>query len=103
MNKKEFNNRIEYLNKLGQLHRVNGPAVEWVDGTKSWWINGKLHREDGPAIELSDGSKIWYIHGELHRIDGPAIECPNGAKEWYINGKKLTESEYTLLRFVKNE
>lgn len=35
----------------GFLHRVNGPAVEFINGTKEWWVNGKLHREDGPAIE----------------------------------------------------
>ena len=44
-------------------HREDGPAIEWCDGTKSWWINGKLHREDGPAIEWCDGNKTWWING----------------------------------------
>ncbi len=47
------------------LHREDGPAVEWSDGDKKWWIDGKLHRTDGPAVECSDGSKVWYIHDEL--------------------------------------
>ena len=33
-------------------------------GFKSWYFNGKRHRTDGPALEYSDGSKEWYINGE---------------------------------------
>ena len=66
----------------------------WPNGTKSWWLNGELHREDGPAIEYSNGTKLWYLNGELHREDGPAVEYSNGHKEWYLNGKELTEKEH---------
>ena len=38
-----------YVN--GELHRDNGPAIEWEDGTKEWYIDGNIHRENGPAIE----------------------------------------------------
>ena len=38
-------------------HREDGPAVEYADGSKEWYLNGKLHREDGPACEYADGSK----------------------------------------------
>ena len=27
-----------------QLHRTGGPAIEWDDGTKEWWVNGKPQR-----------------------------------------------------------
>ena len=52
-----------YYNRAGELHRTNGPAVEWSNGTKSWYQNGLRHRTDGPAIEYSDGKKVWYING----------------------------------------
>lgn len=26
-------------------------------------VNGKFHREKGPAVEYSDGEKEWWIHG----------------------------------------
>jgi hypothetical protein len=65
--KTEYPDRIEYYNEKGELHRTDGPAVEWNDGCNSWWINGKLHREDGPAREWRDGSKVWYINGMLRR------------------------------------
>ena len=29
-----------------------------------WYLNGNLHREDGPAFEYQDGGKSWYLHGE---------------------------------------
>ena len=33
-------------------------------GTKIWYNEqGQLHREDGPAVEYADGSKRWYQHG----------------------------------------
>ena len=27
-------------------------------------MNGERHRLDGPAIEWADGSKAWYVDGE---------------------------------------
>ena len=27
-------------------------------------LHGKLHREDGPAIEFSNGFKQWWLDGE---------------------------------------
>ena len=29
-----------------------------------WLVNGKLHRTEGPALEYADGSKYWYLNGE---------------------------------------
>ena len=91
---KVYNDRTEWYNQNGQRHREDGPAVEYANGTKEWYINGQCHREDGQALEWADGTKYWYINGQLHREDGPAIEWANGTKEWYINGRKLTEQEF---------
>ena len=33
-------------------------------GNKGWYLNGHLHREDGPAVEWADGSKRWLLHGK---------------------------------------
>ena len=33
-------------------------------GIKQWWLNHNLHREDGPAIEYPDGQKQWYLNDE---------------------------------------
>jgi len=77
--------------KMTKLHREDGPAVEWSDGSKHWYLNGKLYREDNRAFELADASKHWYLNGKLHREDGPAIECADGSKYWYLNGKRHRE------------
>ena len=52
---KEINSfgEIRYFNEKGQLHREAGPAIEWSDGEKEWYVNGILHRIDGPAVEYS--------------------------------------------------
>jgi len=48
-----------------------------------------LHRRDGPAIEYADVYKAWYVNGELHRLDGPAYEGV-GHKVWYVDGVTIT-------------
>jgi hypothetical protein len=83
----------------GMRHRLDGPAVEYADGTKAWWVNGELHREDGPAAEWVNGAKEWYLNGERHRLDGPAVEYANGTKEWYLNGKEYPEEKF--LRIIQ--
>jgi hypothetical protein len=64
------------------------------EGNKSWYLNGQLHREDGPAVEWADGGKEWYINDEYHREDGPAIDWADGNKAWYLNDECLTEEEF---------
>ena len=61
----KLGNKIWY-NEQNQYHRDDGPAVEWADGSKEWWLNGNLHREDGPAVEYADGYKEWRLNGELY-------------------------------------
>jgi hypothetical protein len=33
-------------------------------GSKEWFQNGERHRLDGPAVEYADGSKEWFIEDE---------------------------------------
>ena len=86
----ELVNHIEgskywYLN--GQLHRVDGPAVERPNGSEEWWLNDRRHRENGPAVIEATGTTSWYLDGKLHREDGPAVEYADGSKCWYLDGK----------------
>lgn len=82
----------------GDLHRVDGPAIEQPDGTKEWYSNGQLHRVDGPAVEYFDGEKVWYSNGDLHRVGGPAIEWSDGTKQYWVHDKRIKdENAYWLL------
>ena len=87
--------RFWYYN--GLLHREDGPAVEWPDGTKKWCRHGQFHREGGPAIEAVNGNRFWYQNGQLHRLDGPAVEYDDGTRRWFFNDREFTENEFNTL------
>jgi hypothetical protein len=38
-------------------------------GIKFWYQHGQLHRDDGPAIEWPDGEKSWYINNQYLSFD----------------------------------
>ena len=63
-------------------------------GNRLYYNSAGLHRDDGPAIEYPDGSKSWCQNGRHHRTDGPAIEWADGDEFWYINGVRLSEDEF---------
>jgi len=64
-------------------------------GNKYWYdSDGGLHREDGPAVEWAEGSKYWLKHDEYHREDGPAVEDSSGYKYYYLEGVRYTEEDY---------
>lgn len=66
---------------------------------KYWRLNGLLHRTDGPAVLYADGSQSWFKNGKRHREDGPAIIGRNGTKSWYLKGKKYSFDEYVKKLF----
>jgi len=77
-----------WLNDL--LHREDGPAVEYNNGYKAWYLYGERHREGNlPAIEFANGDKSYFIHGEYHREDGPAFHTATGEtgrmSHYYLN------------------
>ena len=72
------------------MNKDNQPICKIDEyGTKRWFLNRNLHREDGPAVEYANGDKSWYLNDELHRLDGPAIEDANGYKDWYYHGERI--------------
>ena len=70
--------------------------------------SNKLHRMDGPALEWSDGSKEWFREGMRHRFDGPAsehvFEAPD-AIEWYYDDSTVapTRDAYLRMAFMAEE
>ena len=81
--------RTLFFNDKNELHRENGPAVEYIDDPEDCRI---------------EESKQWYINGKRHRADGPAVEDVDGYKEWWINGKKIncsSQEKFEKLRDSK--
>ena len=60
-------NYVEWLNEDDQLHRTDGPAAEYADGTRYWYVNGKRHRTDGPAFEYASGVLEWWENGQRYQ------------------------------------
>lgn len=55
-----------WYNDLGERHREDEPAVINATG-KFWFSCDRCHRIDGPAIEWADGTKDWYINGLCYK------------------------------------
>ncbi len=76
----------------GQMVR-NEYGTFWFDQPGSWLLEDacpiweRLHREDGPAAVYANGTQEWWANGRLHRLDGPAVIYTNGTHEWWINGE----------------
>ena len=40
---KESGNKLYYSDReMKILHREDGPAIEWADGNKTWYLNGQF-------------------------------------------------------------
>jgi hypothetical protein len=50
-------------------------------GTREWWIEGKLHREDGPAFEYKNGTKTENLIVRMILVVYPDL-----TDEWWIAG-----------------
>ena len=52
----------------------------YEDGTKEWNLDNELHREDGPALEYFYGIKNWFLNGveyteeEFNKKMAPTVE-----------------------------
>lgn len=76
------------------------------DGRQEWRLpNGKLHRLDGPAVTWPDGTQKWYRYGKRHRLDGPSSIMADGREFWFVDGlhfpniKKILSSTAELLAY----
>jgi len=79
----------------------NGVECEIDDyGDKSWCLNSNLHKIDGPAVEYANGTKYWCLNGKLHRTDGPAVEFADGDKEWWLNDIQYSEEDFDQVKEV---
>ena len=69
----------------------------YANGDKSWYQNGELHRLDGPAVEYANGAKFWYIEGkELTKAVDSKKRTKNRRRK--IDYGDLTEEQYEQLK-----
>ncbi len=65
----DLGGNIHYYNTQNQFHREDGPAIEYINGDKAWYMYDKLHRVDGSAVEYVDGDKDYYIMGREYSYE----------------------------------
>ena len=44
---------------------MSNPVIN-KKGTKVWYVNGKLHRINGPAVEHINGSESWWVYDKRY-------------------------------------
>jgi len=54
-----MNPKIEHIEEDGLVYEVK----TYTCGNKSWHYKDKKHRLNGPAIEYVNGNKSYYING----------------------------------------
>jgi len=67
-----------WLDEDGCPHRFCGPAIEFHNGRKEWFVHGLRHRDDKlPAIEsegmeflLMSGQVVAFANGKRHFVNG---------------------------------
>lgn len=69
----DMNGSEYWHSKDGLLHRIDGPALINKRG-KFWYLHGSRHREDGPAVEYSNGSRFWYLDNYQYRNEEEFLE-----------------------------
>ena len=60
-------------------------------GTTKWYDfeSGKLHREDGPACEYANGSKYWYLN-DVHLTEQQWKDQTQSKQASSCEGKTVT-------------
>jgi len=97
-----FETTFDALGDPRTLHREDGLAIEDIDGSNLWYLNGERHRKDGPAIEDVEGPRHWYLNGLRHREDGPAFEAADGTRHWWLDGIRLsTLTKKQLIKYME--
>jgi hypothetical protein len=52
------------------IHRDDGPAIIWDDGSEFWYSSGVNHREDGPSATYAGGTMHWHVFGTNYDFSG---------------------------------
>ena len=95
----------KYWYKDGKIHRDgNKPAFKSHSGIRGWAVHGDLHRLDGPAIENFNGEDLYFIRNQNRFITNAAhinIPCkqplhPHGFHGQLYPSKYLPRSKELL-------
>ena len=63
---KFFTNSLTF-NKQLDFKIIFGYSIKITNYLIEWYRNGKLHRDDGPAFEYANGTKEWWQNDERYK------------------------------------
>lgn len=86
-------------------HHENGPARVWNDGTLEWFQHGKRHREDGPAVEFPNGDRLFFLFGRQisEKLHAGRMMIQNKSQLTVVSGEKKAETTTTQTNTEKNK
>lgn len=81
----------------GVLHRLNGPAAIYDDGTQKWTFSQRRgSRNNEPAVVYDNGRYAYFTHRRSHMKDGMYVTHSKG-KQYIItlrDGKVVKKERY---------
>lgn len=92
------------ITNINELHYSPGEwdALPSENGVRIWSHDKKFHRKDGPALEYPNGIKVWYVDGVWCCTEdrNMTMEADNTTGDrlfylnWLIYQKELIEDRY---------
>ena len=75
----------------------DGESREIKDYLGTYWINkqGDYHNNEQPAIQYNNGDFYWIVNGVYHNLNGPSVVEKNpSVRAYYINGKEYSKEDF---------
>ena len=91
----------EWRNARGKLHREEGPAVEYPDGSKEWWVDGATARTAPRSSRLTgrrNGGNMDGGTGRMPRLENTPPARRNGGSAAYVTAKTAQPSNTLTAR-----
>lgn len=85
--------------KNGSLHRLNGPAVEFSDGHKEWWVKGHFIYLAGCAYsqpKIKNAQQVCIAKLNLELIDIDIVETTMPEYPFPIKLRKVLSQQGIL-------
>lgn len=92
------------LGTMSENSKLPNGKMECSWGGTIWFKDKKVHRDNGPAMEFPDGSWTYYSNGRASREDGPAHFCAIAKSiDWCLSGKTYSFDTWCEILRLSNE
>lgn len=104
LNVKHMSIILRTMSEKDSITELPNGKMECSWGGTIWFKDKKVHRDNGPAIEFPDGSWTHYANGRASREDGPAHFCAiTKSISWCLGGKTYSFDTWCKVLRLSNE